>query len=98
MASDTTINTIKAQVNLVTVASNYISLQQSRKIFKAACPFHDDHSLSFMISPANNTFKCFGCGEEGDQITFIMKLKKLSFDEAVEHLANLLHADDRLSA
>ena len=57
--------------DIVEVASRYIQLQQSNKVLRGPCPFHTDSGNSFMISPAKNIFKCFGCGKEGGPIEFI---------------------------
>jgi len=54
---------------------------------KGLCPFHDEKSPSFQVSPAKGYFHCFGCGEGGDVITFVRKVENLPFTEAVEHLA-----------
>jgi DNA primase len=54
---------------------------------KGLCPFHDEKSPSFNVTPARGLWHCFGCGEGGDVISFLMKLEHLSFNEAVEHLA-----------
>jgi DNA primase len=56
---------------LVDIVKQYISLQESRKVLKGNCPFHDDSMLSFMVMPAKNTFKCFGCGLEGGTTEFL---------------------------
>jgi DNA primase len=53
---------------------------------KALCPFHDERTPSFIVSQARQTFHCFGCGAHGDVITFIMKLKGLSFKDALSYL------------
>src|SRR6478672_11585872 len=55
---------------------------------KGLCPFHDERSPSFHVTPARGYFHCFGCGEGGDVITFLMKMDHLTFAEAVEKLAN----------
>jgi DNA primase len=55
---------------------------------KGLCPFHDERTPSFTVSPANGFFKCFGCGEGGDVISFVMKLDHLTFTETVERLAS----------
>jgi DNA primase len=54
---------------------------------KGLCPFHDEKSPSFQVTPTRNLFHCFGCGEGGDVISFVQKIDHLSFSEAVELLA-----------
>ena len=53
------------QTELVSLISKHVKLQESRKILKGNCPFHDDRAESFMVYPAKDFFKCFGCGLEG---------------------------------
>ncbi|MBB4930363.1 DNA primase [Lipingzhangella halophila] len=62
--------------------------------YKGICPFHDEKSPSFNVTPSRNLWYCFGCGEGGDVITFIQRIEHLSFSESVEHLAQ--HAGVRL--
>jgi DNA primase len=64
------ISTIQNNTNLVKIVSGHVILSQSRNVLKGNCPFHQDISASFMISPAKNIFKCFGCGKEGGPAEF----------------------------
>jgi len=63
---------ITTNADLVKIVSGYIALQESRNVLKGNCPFHADTSASFMVSPAKNIFKCFGCGKEGGPAEFML--------------------------
>jgi len=80
-------STIQSQADLVKIISKHLPLQEGRRILKGSCPFHADHSDSFMVSPTKNIFKCFGCGKEGGPIEFVMAIEKKSYPEAVNTLA-----------
>ena len=64
-----------------------ISLKREGSSWKCCCPFHNEKTPSFVVTPSKNMYKCFGCGEGGGVIDFIMKYKNLEFLDAVEHLA-----------
>ncbi len=77
------------------VVEEYLQLRSAGGgSFKGLCPFHDEKSPSFNVTPSRNLWYCFGCGEGGDVITFIQRIEHLSFTEAVESLAQ--HAGVRL--
>jgi DNA primase len=85
--SDEEIELITERNDIVDVISEYIQLKKAGANFKALCPFHNEKTPSFMVSPSKQIFHCFGCGEGGDVIKFIMKYQNLNFVEAVEILA-----------
>jgi DNA primase len=71
------------------VIGEYVSLRRAGGgALKGLCPFHDEKTPSFNVRPGHGTFHCFGCGEGGDVIAFLMKMEHLSFVESVERLAN----------
>lgn len=78
---------IKAKNDIVEVVSGYLTLKRAGANFKARCPFHNEKSPSFMVSPERQSFKCFGCSEGGDVITFIEKMEGLDFYNALKLLA-----------
>lgn len=82
---------IQTHADLLQIASAYIQLTESRRIFKGPCPFHADKSNSLMISPERNHFKCFGCGKDGGPLEFIMEVKGISLQEAITKLASEMH-------
>ncbi|GAA9418199.1 hypothetical protein BTM427_14490 [Helicobacter pylori] len=80
---------LKERIRIMEVLENYIDLYKIGANFKACCPFHDERSASFMVSPEKNIYKCFGCGVSGDALKFLQEYKKLSFIEAVEEVAQI---------
>lgn len=69
------------------VVSDFVTLKKSGANYKGLCPFHDDRTPSFMVSPAKNYCKCFACGKGGNPIGFIMEHEQLSYPDALRYLA-----------
>jgi len=78
---------IKERLSIVDVISSYIQVEQSGKNFKARCPFHNEKTPSFFISPDRGTYYCFGCGEKGDIFSFVEKFEGADFMGALKLLA-----------
>lgn len=78
---------IKRRLDIVEFIGQYLPLKKAGINQSGRCPFHDEKTPSFMVSPERQTFKCFGCGKGGDIITFAMEKEGLSFPEAIEMLA-----------
>ena len=78
---------IKERLSIVDVISSYIQVEQSGKNFKAKCPFHNEKTPSFFISPDRGTYYCFGCGEKGDIFSFVEKFEGGDFMGALKMLA-----------
>ncbi|AKL95723.1 DNA primase DnaG [Clostridium aceticum] len=78
---------VKEKNDIVEVISQYVQLRSTGNSHKALCPFHNEKTPSFHINKEKQWFKCFGCGEGGDVIGFIMKIENLDFIEAVKILA-----------
>lgn len=78
---------VNDRLNIVDVISEYISLKRAGRNLKACCPFHSEKTPSFIVSEDKQIFKCFGCGESGNLITFVMKHLNLDFINAIELLA-----------
>jgi DNA primase len=78
---------IRNRCDIVDIISGYVHLRPAGKGFKGLCPFHEEKTPSFMVSPEKQLFHCFGCGAGGDVFTFIMKYEKVTFFEAVKMLA-----------
>lgn len=74
--------------DIVSVIGEYIPLKRAGQNFKACCPFHQEKTPSFVVSPQKQIFHCFGCGEGGNVFSFLMKYEQMSFPEAVRFLAN----------
>lgn len=82
------IEEIKERNDIVEIISSYISLKAAGVNYKACCPFHSEKTASFVVSPNKQLFKCFGCGEGGDLIKFVMKIENLDFIETLKILAD----------
>lgn len=80
---------LKERIQIMEVLENYIDLYKIGANFKACCPFHDERTASFIVSPEKNIYKCFGCGVSGDALKFLQEYKKMSFIEAVEEVAQI---------
>ena len=84
---DRFIDELLARVDIVDVIQERVPLKKSGRDWGARCPFHDERSPSFTVSPTKQFFHCFGCGEHGSAIGFLMKYDRLEFTDAVEELA-----------
>ena len=81
------IEEVKSRCDIVDVISDYIKVQNSGANYKGLCPFHGEKTPSFYINSQKQIYKCFGCGEGGDVINFVMKMENLEFMDAVKLLA-----------
>jgi len=79
---------IKSKIDIVSLIGEYVTLARAGRNFKANCPFHQERTPSFMVSPELSIWKCFGCGLGGDAISFIQKQEGLEFYEALKMLAD----------
>lgn len=91
MISATSIEALKARIDIIDIVGSYVELKKAGANYKAPCPFHDEKSASFVVSPQKQKYHCFGCGVDGNGIDFVMEYKKLTFAEAVEDIANDLN-------
>lgn len=87
--NDELIEKIHDSSNLVDIVSRYVRLKKTGSNYVGLCPFHNEKTPSFTVSESKQLFHCFGCGEGGDLINFIMKIENLSFVDAVKFLADL---------
>jgi len=78
---------ILGRVDIVEVVGGVIPLKRAGRNFKACCPFHQEKSPSFMVSPDRQIYHCFGCGESGNAFKFLMRHERMEYPEAVEMLA-----------
>jgi len=78
---------IKSRLDIVDIISEFVPLRQSGANFKGLCPFHTEKTPSFMVSREKQFYKCFGCGEGGDIFSFLEKIEKIEFPEALKILA-----------
>jgi DNA primase len=96
--SQETINEVRDRADIVDVVSRFIDLRRAGVNFKATCPFHDEKTPSFVVSPDKQIFHCFGCGRGGNVFTFLMEMEGVSFPDAVRALGKQYGvevADDR---
>ena len=91
--SEDLIEEVMSQNDIVDVISEYVALKKSGRNFMGLCPFHREKTPSFSVSMDKQIFKCFGCSEGGNVISFIMKLENLDFWDSVEFLAERAHID-----
>ncbi|MBQ3926683.1 MAG: DNA primase [Bacteroidaceae bacterium] len=87
MIPQSTIDRIVDAANIVDVVSDYVTLRRAGASYKGLCPFHDDKTPSFSVSPARGVCKCFSCGKGGNAVHFIMEIEQMSYVEALKHLA-----------
>lgn len=88
-----TIERIKDAANIVEVVSEFVTLRKSGANYKGLCPFHDEKTPSFMVSPSRGTCHCFGCGKGGNAVSFIMEHEQMTYPEALRWLANKYHIE-----
>ena len=79
---------IRNRNDIVPVISQYVKLTRKGGGYFACCPFHNERTPSFHVDPSRQTFHCFGCGEGGNVIGFLMKYENLTFPEALKRLAD----------
>lgn len=82
-----TVEQVKARLSIVDVVSQYVQLQRAGAVFKARCPFHNERTPSFVVSPERGTYHCFGCNVGGDIFTFVQEIEGLDFKGALKVLA-----------
>ena len=87
MIDSATIDKILDATNIVDVVGEFVSLRKAGVNYKGLCPFHDDTTPSFMVSPAKNICHCFACGEGGNAVNFLMKHEQITYPEALRWLA-----------
>jgi DNA primase len=87
MITQKSIQEITEAARIEEVVSDFITLKRRGSNFTGLCPFHNEKSPSFSVNPARNIFKCFGCGEGGDPISFVMKHENVSYPDALRFIA-----------
>ena len=88
-----TVDRILDAANIVDVVSDFVTLKRAGTNLKGLCPFHDDRTPSFMVSPSKNICKCFACGKGGTPVHFIMEHEQLTYPEALRYLAKKYHIE-----
>ena len=95
MIDRATVERIKDAANIVEVVSEFVTLRRSGANYKGLCPFHNEKTPSFYVSPARGTCHCFGCGKGGNPISFIMEHEQMTYPEALRWLAQKYHIEIR---
>jgi DNA primase len=86
---DAWVNQVYQRANIVDVVSNYLPLKQQGRNHWGLCPFHNEKTPSFSVSADNNVYHCFGCKAGGNVVQFVMEMEKLTYPEALRHLAKM---------
>jgi DNA primase len=84
---DESVERVKTAMEILPLVEDVVRLRKAGSTYKGLCPFHQERTPSFTVSPGRGTFKCFGCGEGGDAITFVEKTENVDFVGAIELLA-----------
>lgn len=93
MIQQQTIDQIFSAARVEEVVGEFVKLKRTGKDFSGLCPFHNEKTPSFKVSPALGIYKCFGCGKGGNVVDFVMEHEKLSYPEALRQLANRYHIE-----
>ena len=93
MIDKATIGRIMDAANIVEVVSEFVTLRRSGANYKGLCPFHNEKTPSFIVTPSRNTCHCFGCGKGGNPVNFIMEHEQMTYPEALRWLANKYHIE-----
>ncbi len=91
--SDELVEEIRSRNDIVDVVSSYVRLTKKGSTYFGLCPFHNEKSPSFSVTPSKQMYYCFGCGQGGNAFTFMMKHENMTFTEAVKHLADKAGVD-----
>ena len=87
MITPATIQQIQSRIDIIEIVGNFVRLKKRGSNYLGLCPFHNEKTPSFTVSPAKEIYKCFGCGKSGNAISFLMELEKYSYVEALRWLA-----------
>src|ERR1700749_524907 len=83
----TFIDDLRRQADIVRVVGDYVTLKKKGQNYMACCPFHQEKTPSFSVSPGKGIYKCFGCGKAGDSIQFIMDMEGIGYIDSLKYLA-----------
>jgi DNA primase len=97
MIDQYTIDKIRSAADIYDIVKDFVSLKKAGANYKGLCPFHDERTPSFVVSPAKQLFKCFSCGKGGDAVTFVMQHEQMTYPEALRWIAKKygIHIEER---
>ncbi len=87
MIDQATVERIYAAANIVEVIGDFVQLRKKGVNYQACCPFHNEKTPSFVVSPSKGLYKCFGCGKGGNAVTFVMEHENMTYPEALKYVA-----------
>src|SRR5919107_6225729 len=93
MITPQTIQQIQSRLDILEVIGTFVKLKKRGANYLGLCPFHNEKTPSFTVSPSKEIFKCFGCGKSGNTISFLMEHDKLTYVEALRWLAAKYHIE-----
>jgi DNA primase len=93
MIPQDTVNRILDLAQVEEVIGDFVTLKRAGATYKACCPFHNEKTPSFVVSPSKGIYKCFGCGKSGTAVGFVMEHESLSYVEALRYLARKYHIE-----
>jgi len=93
MIDPSTVERIFSTAQIVDVVGDYVALKKRGVNYSGLCPFHNEKTPSFSVSPGKNIYKCFGCGKAGNPVNFVMELEQMSYGDALKYLAKKYHID-----
>lgn len=85
---------LRAEVPITKVIGKYTKLRRTKNRLVGRCPLHDEPNPTLTVDPRTNTFQCFGCGADGDGITFLKRVEGLTYGQALEALENIRYSDE----
>src|SRR5689334_11362676 len=88
MITQKTIQDIQSRIDIIEIVGGFVKLKKRGANYLGLCPFHNEKTPSFTVSPSKEIYKCFGCGKSGNSISFLMEHEKYSYVEALRWLAH----------
>ena len=93
MIDHKTVDEIMSRADIVEVISDFVTLRKAGSSYKGLCPFHNEKTPSFVVTPSKGIFHCFGCGKGGTVVTFLMEHEQMTYPEALRWLAHKYNID-----